>query len=326
MKTTNLALCAAAMLVCMLGQQANAQVHKWGFEAGQELRDTGSANSLHLNYAPGEGSITTDDNGTPDDTSDDTVVMGTAGDIVFETGYNGKGQAYRPYYVDASQSATAGAGLTGSGFTSPNQFTIEAIVKADAKTSPSAVNYIFQTRPGSDRGYYLMQDEDNLGRTSIGGLGSIIGNNFGDAEVGQEYDTNGTWIYIAAAIDLTSNPGQAVADIYAVELPASWSAGDPVPVPALVADDRTWGTANPSALAGATGIFGIGNFAIDRNGNTIAEASQEWFQGAIDRVAIYDGLLGQSDLQQSLSNFLVPEPTALGLMCLGGLFVAGRRR
>jgi len=246
--------------------------------------------------------------------------MGEASDIVYEPGFNGFGQAYRPYYVDVSMSSTAGAGLTGTGFTSPNQFTIETIVRADGKTSGSAVNYIFQTRPGSDRGYYLIQDEDNLGRTSIGGIGSIVGNNFGDVGIGAEYENDGTWIYYALVIDLTSNAGQAVADVYAANL----SAGDLAPT--LILDDRTWNTANPSALAGVTGIFGIGNFAIDRDGVGVAEASQEWFQGAIDYVAIYNGLLSGSQLADNLTARIVPEPSSITLLSLAGIVLLARRR
>ena len=306
---------AVALAGLLAASGANAQLHLWDFQGGpgNVLADKGTG-GLDLGFAPGEGNV--------------GGVMGGGQDVVFETGWNGYSLAYRPYYVDSAQSSTAGAGLTGSNFTSPNQFTIEAIVKADAKTSGSAVNYIFQTRPGSDRGYYLVQDEDNVGRTAIGGVGSIIGNNFGDAEIPGEYENDGTWIYVAAAIDLTSNAGQAVADIYAVELPASIGPGDPVPTPMLVADDRTWNTADPSALAGATGIFGIGNFAIDRGGDGVAEASQEWFQGAIDYVAIYDGLLTANELAGNLESRAraVPEPSTLALVGLAGVACLAIRR
>lgn len=272
-------------------RHASAQLlHLWEFD-GPSLADRleDSVSALDLGFAPGQGNV--------------GGVFGTDVDIVFEPGFNGFGSAYRPYYVDASMSSTAGAGLTGAGFVSPNQLTIEAIVKADGKTSGSAVNYIFQTRPGSDRGYYLIQDEDNLGRTAIGGLGSIIGNSFGDVGIAQEYDNDGTWLYIAAVIDLTSNAGQAVADLYAANL----SAGETTPT--LILDDRTWNSADPSALAGATGIFGIGNFAIDGDGNGTAEASQEWFQGAIDYVAVYSGLLSGGELAANLAGRLIGYPS-----------------
>lgn len=283
-----------------------ALLHLWDFEAGAELQD--SAGGLTLNAAPGEGNV--------------GGVVGTAADIGYEAGFGGVGQAYRPYYVDVSQSSTAGAGLAGSGFTSPNQFTIEAIVKADAKTSGSAVNYIFQTRPGSDRGYYLIQDEDNVSAGATGGLGSIVGNNFGNVGIATGFVGDGTWFYIAAVIDLTGVAGVASADFYAANL----SAGDLAPT---FTGSKTWSSATPSALAGATGIFGIGNFAIDRQGDDVAEASQEWFQGAIDYVAIYDGLLDPTDLADNLTGRIgtpVPEPGTLLLIGLAALMLAALRR
>ncbi|MCO6044479.1 PEP-CTERM sorting domain-containing protein [Aeoliella sp. ICT_H6.2] len=300
----------AALLVALFGVgTADATLlHQWLFQGPGDNVLKDSAGGLDLNYAPGEGNV--------------GGVMGKAYDVAFEKGFNDVTHAYRPYYVDVSQSSTAGAGLTGSGFTSPSQFTIEAIVKPDAKTSGSAVNYLFQTRPGSDRGYYLIQDEDNLSGGSIGGIGSIIGNNFGDVAIGAEYDANDTWIYIAAVIDLTTSPGQAVADVYAANL----SAGETTPT--LILNDRTWNSADPSALAGATGIFGLGNFAIDRDGDSTAEASQEWFQGAIDYVAIYDELLTPADLADNLNARinLVPEPSTLALVGLAGVLGLCLRR
>lgn len=285
-----------ATAVIAIAPRAEAQLlHLWDFSAGNELQD--SAGGLHLNVAIGEGDV--------------GGVMGQASDIIYEPGFNGFGQAYRPSYVDVSQTSTAGVGLTGSGFTSPNQFTIEAIVKADAKTSFSAVNYIFQTRPLSDRGYFIVQDDDGIGRNSVGGIGSIVGNNFGNVGIGAEYEADGTWIYYALVIDLSSTPGQAVADIYSANL----SAGEVVPT--LRLNERTWNTENPNNLAGATAIFGIGGFAIDREGDFVAEGSSEWFQGAIDYVAVYDGLLSEGELADNLQARIVPEPSSFAFLSVG---------
>ena len=294
---------ATALAAVVSTERADAQpLHLWDFSAADELAD--SAGSLDLIEAPGEGDV--------------GGAVGTGGDIVYEPGFKGIGQAYRPYYVDSASSSTAGAGLTGSGFTSPSQFTIEAIVKADAKTTGSAVNYIFQTRPGSDRGYFLIQDEDGIAPSSVGGLGSIIGSNFGDVAIGGEYDADETWMFIAATIDL-SPAATANVDIYSAVLDPN----APPPAPTLTVSGKMFNTANPDALSGSTGVFGVGGFAVDRNGDSTAEASQEWFQGAIDYIAIYDGLLSGSDLADHLAARYVPEPSSLalaaGLACLLGL-------
>lgn len=306
---SKLLLFVAALLLATATPAIAQPLHLWDFNSNNFLGDTGTG-GLDLNFAPGEGDV----GGT----------MGAASDVVFEPGYNGIGRAYRPFYVDASQSSTAGAGLAGSGFTSPSQFTIEALVRADQKTSGSAVNYIFQTRPGSDRGYYLVQDENNVPVGTTSGLGSIIGNNFGDAEIQAGYTDDEHWFFIAATIDLTSNTGMAEADIYVADVTAGETTAT------LVSSGRTWNTADPSALAGATGIFGIGNFALDRGGDGVAEASQEWFQGAIDYVAIYDGALSAGEINGHLDARLsLPEPSTTGLLTFAACgfgWVARRRR
>jgi hypothetical protein len=284
-------------------------IHLWDFEGGTDgpIRLEDSAGSLDLNFAPGEGNV--------------AGVEGAPADVVFEPGFRGIGQAYRPYYVDVAASTTAGVGLTGSGFTSPPQFTIESIVKADGKTSGSPVNYLFQTRPGADRGYYLIQDEDGIAATSVGGLGTIIGNDFGNVGLGGEYAADGAWMYIAATVNLTP-AGAAVVDVYSAILDPD----APPPTPTLVLSGKTYGTADPDTLSGNTGVFGIGGFAVDREGDAIAEASQEWFQGAIDYIAIYDGLLTRDELAANLAARFAPEPNALALLLVALCMFAGRRR
>lgn len=309
MRKICVSLFAGVFAACLMGGGAHGAIlHLWEFDGQGASALSDSVGGLNLGFAPGEGNV--------------GGVVGHPSDVSFaESDYSGFGRAYRPFYVDPNQSSTAGAGLTGSGFTSPNQFTIETIVKADQKQSGSAVNYIFQTRPGSDRGYYLVQDEDNTPRGTTSGLGSIVGNNFGDASIPAGQSDDGHWWYVALVIDLTSNAGQAVGDIWAADL----SGGGAL---TQLVTGKAWNTADPSALAGETGIFGIGNFSIDRDGDTIAEASQEWFQGAIDYVAIYDGLLSQSELQSNLdaATTRTPEPASFLLLGLGGLSVVLRRR
>lgn len=314
-KREMLPICALAVaLACIVSvSTAHAQLlHLWEFSRGQELED--SVGGLDLIVAPGEGEV--------------DGVFGTADDLTFETVFVEPSDqlydVYRPYYVDVSMSANAGVGLTGSGFTSPNQFTIEAVVRADRKSSDTDINYIFMTRPGRDRGYFLIQDEDNAPSGAVSGLGTVIGGDFDDTGIPVGHADDGHWFYIAASIDLTSHAGQAVADIYAADLSAQEF------VVSQVASSRAWSTEDPSDLAGVTDVFGIGGFPIDREGDSVAEASLYWFEGAIDYIAIYNGILSQGQLQSNLDARLtgreIPEAATLALAWLSGIGMLGIRR
>ena len=323
MKCFYLLLLSTAMLLGGLVGASHAQpIHLWDFNSGSELSAT--FGGLDLEPAVGPGTVDVNGDGS-------LLVGGEVGDIVYETGWDS--QAYRPYYVDPTVASNAGAGLVGDGFTTPagGQFTIEAVVKPDASSTVGPLSYIFQTRPAGDRGYYLAQDVPE-GRTAAGSLGSVIGNSFSDRGT-VDYANAGDWYYLAAAIDLTSNAGQATADIYLANL----TAGDDSAT--LVLDDRTWGY--DGTLAGNTGIFGIGNFARrvsaleadDQDPSTpdvlVPAESQEWFEGAIDYIAIYDGLVdvgGVASLREHIAGRTVPEPASLALLCLGGMCLAARRR
>jgi hypothetical protein len=311
-------------------QQANGTlIHQWDFSGatdGSRLMDT--AGSAHLQRVIGEFAVLDDGMGSVTEVARGTAgsVEGQLSDVIFEPGFFG-GQAYRPYYINPAVSARAGAALTGAGpdFASPTQFTIEAVVKAGVKTTASAVNYIFQTRPGSDRGYYLVQDESGLTRGDTLALGSIVGQAFGNIGHGELYnaDTSEPWIYIAAVIDLSPigaapNSEPVTVSIYSANL----SLGEATLTSFIKNDYVTNDT-----LEGLTGIFGVGSFAVDRTGDGIPDFAQEFFQGAIDSVAIYSSLLDQATLQVHLDSLLaVPEPTSFALLGIAGVLATGRRR
>ena len=59
------------------------------------------------------------------------------------------------------------------------------------------------------------------------------------------------------------------------------------------------------------------------------EQAGTMFQGLIDDAQIWDVTLSQAEilrLGQQGSLFVVPEPSSLGLLALGGLLIGGRRR
>ena len=125
----------ALALVLASGQASAQLLHEWDFEAGAELADT--AGGLDLRVAPGEGNV----NG----------VFGSSADLGFEPGFAGVGQAYRPHYVDASMSSNAGVGLTGAGFTSPTQLTIDDPLFIDYYGRPWAQNWEENFEVGWDK-------------------------------------------------------------------------------------------------------------------------------------------------------------------------------
>lgn len=305
-------------------QDANPNLwHQYKFEGSDDttrLIDTATTAAtarVHLARTVGEGAV--DVNMTPGDPLDD--VAGLPEDITFENGADGGlSQAYRPSYVDAATSATAGAALAGTNMQYPaTGMTVEAIVKGDVKASPSDVNYIVMARPGGDRGYLLVQDDEDLGRTAGGSFTTIFGNSFGNRIETVEYeDTGADWYYLAATFDFTP-AGSATVNTYYANL----SAGGPLTQTgtdaALSADD---------AFENLVGNIGIGAFAVERTGDQTdgAEAVQEFFQGAIDNVALYGAALSASDIGAHYTALRIPEPGSLVLLALGGLALCVKRR
>lgn len=328
---------ATAVLFSQVQQANPTLIHQWDFEGATDatrLLDT--AGNAHLQRVTGEFAIGDGGLGNPIEVPLGTPgsVAGQLSDIVFETGFNG-GQAYRPYIVNPAVTDRAGAGLTGAGpdFTTPIQFTIEAVLKPAEKTTSeatAAVQYIFQTRPGSDRGYYLIQDKSGLAGGDTEAVGTIVGQSFGNPGLGRRYDTSEPWIYVAAVIDLSPIGATPFNELVTVNFySANLSAGETTLSLFTKSDFVTNDT-----LEGVAGIFGIGGFAVDRaalNTPGVPDYIQEMFQGAIDNVAVYNSLLDPQTLQLHLDSLraeAVPAPTALALVLAGlaAIPVTRRRR
>jgi hypothetical protein len=323
----NSAAHATGNLLSQIQQGNPSLIHQWNFEGGTDLgRLQDAAGSAHLQRVIGEFAVLDDGMGNLTEVARGTPgsVEGQLSDVTFEPGFFG-GQAFRPHLIAPAVTARAGAGLTGAGpdFTTPTQFTIEAVVKAGDKNSISAVNYIFQTRPGSDRGYYLVQDESGATRGDTEALGAVVGQAFANIGLGRTYDTSDPWIYIAAVIDLSPIGSAPNNELVTVNMySANLSLGETTLSLFTKSDYVTNDT-----LEGLSGIFGVGSFAVERTGDGIPDFAQEFFQGAVDSMAVYSSLLDQQTLQVHLDNLLaVPEPTTFGLLGLAGLFMAGRRR
>jgi hypothetical protein len=322
---------AGASLICFGASSAQAYIselessqqndsrlyNQWKFEGSDDttrLEDSKGSTDLVRTVRV----VTIDDGGTPDDTSDDTVLEGMPGDITFEPGIDPGSQAYRPSYVDETMSSAAGAGLTGTNWTVPDRLTVESVVRPDARTQTiSDVTYIFETRPGGDRGYLLVQDNEMLSRTGLGTLSTIFGNSFGNRAVSTEYSTDGgEWFYFAATFDMTP-AGSALVNTYVKNLTTDGPFLHPVVDVSLTAGD---------AIEGLAGNIGVGDFAVDRDGDqtTGAEEVQEMFQGAIENLATYRGILSPDQLERHSRG--VPEPASLVLVSIGSLALLTLRR
>ena len=275
-------------------------------------------------------------NMTPMDTTDDVAwsyPLGTAGDIVYEAGFDAS-QAYRPKSVAATSTFAAevlaqrrsGAGLYSPSFTTPSMMTIEAIVKPGAynDVSGGSLHYIIQTRPGTGRGYYLAHQQPDGSRGTDGSLVAAIGNPLtplaGRPRIVGDHSDVDHWYYVAATYDLSGT--NAVLNSWYADL----TAGGP-----LVQSQNNFAfTEVISTLVGLTGTAGIGGFSrnTDLNMDGIND-SQEFFNGALDNLTIYNTKLSAADVlhhYRSLTIVGVPEPASFALLGLGALVFAGLRR
>lgn len=335
---------AGIMVVCLTAPMADAFVtelenaqsahggllHQWKFEGDDDsTKLLDSEGSLDLEKVAGPGGMGENDP-TPDmpGSGDETPWSYSAGDvnnIGFEAGFEGAGnsQAYRPEKNAAATStfgeervaqSRSGAGLVAQTFSTPARVTFEAIVRPDAwEDTANTLAYIAQTRPGSDRGYFLAQQADANPFGGDGTLSGIVGQSFGDRPpIVDEYSA-GDWYYIAATYDGLDAGPTAIGNAYYKNLTADGPLVHAVVDHAFSVD---------GSLVGATGPLGIGLFAIGQP----ADSAQEFFNGALENLAVYRTVLSANQIAQHAVG--VPEPASLLLVGLSGsaLMLLIRRR
>lgn len=316
-------------------QLAKGAIHQYRFEGGEAAsrqKDHGSLGVDLLTVAGEGGTGANDVNMTPGDTTDDVPWSYPAGDpnlIGYEAGFDGS-QAYRPQSTVANSTFAAeilaqrrsGAGLYSPNFTTPTMLTVETVIKPGKynDVAGGSLHYVLQTRPGQGRGYYLAQQEPDGSRGPAGSLVAAIGNPFTPLAgrpriVGDHAD--GDWYYVAATYDLSGT--NAVVSSWFANL----SQGGP-----LVQSQNgfVFGEGIGTGLVGANGLAGVGLFI--RPGTTVL--AQEFFNGAVDNLTIYNSKLSASDVLQhyrALTIPGVPEPGTLSLLVLGcGALATARRR
>jgi hypothetical protein len=324
-------------------QHGQGAIHQWRFEGASGADRQNGSGTLHVDLlaAAGEGGMGANDvNMTPMDPTDDVPWSYPAGDpnlIGYEAGFDGAGvsQAYRPQSIIASSTFAAevlaqrrsGAGLYAPSFTTPSMMTVEAVVNADlypetGLAAGGSLHYVLQTRPGTGRGYYLAQQAADGSRNVGGTLTAAIGNPFTSfanrPRIVGDYSDQDHWYYVAVTYDMSNTAAPAVLDAYYSDL----TAGGP-----LIQSLSGFMSADPVAggLVGTNGLAGVGLFV--RPGATVL--AQEFFNGAIDNLAVFDKKLSASEIGQhfrALTVVGVPEPATLVLVALGGLALGLIRR
>lgn len=335
----NASLAQAGFLAQLESVQSNNGVlRQYKFEGGttaQQRSDTGSA---HVNLLPlvGEGGTMISDPDMVPMSGDETVVWtyphGDASMIGFEPGFDGAGgsQAFRPQSLpvtsaDAAESLAqrrSGAAFY-TPFTTPTMMTVEAVLKPDAYTDTGlGPHYVFQTRPGTGRGYYLSQLPPVGSRNTNGQLTTIVGSNFSERpSVLPDYSDQSHWYYVVATFDL-SGTNAIVSASY-----ADLTAGGP-----LTSSQTAYNFAATigAGLVGTAGNAGVGAFSrntdLDMDG---INDGQEFFYGSIDNLAIYDKKLTPDQIalhHRALTVPGVPEPASFLLLGCGGFALGLLRR
>jgi hypothetical protein len=337
-------------------QSVNGATHQWKFEgaiSSQRQRDSSAAlghSDLIAVAGPG-GSGTNDVNATPMDPTDDvpwSYPAGNVNNILYVPGYDGAGpmgsQAARPSRTANATSTFGGERVAQSrsaaafydpAFKSTSLLTLEGVFRPEAYLDTAGSNffqYVFQTRPGAARGYYLGQQRPSSSRGD-GSLASVVGGGIlTDAtrpkavtDYADDAGGNWDWYYVAVTFDMSVAAGPTVVNAWSANL------SDAGALTQTVINNNASG-GNVSSLVGATGVAGVLGFItgdLDPNTPGDQRGIQEVFNGLVDNLTIYGKILTPDEItrhHRALTVQGVPEPASVLLMVLGGLAIAGFRR
>jgi hypothetical protein len=229
---------------------------------------------------------------------------GDINNIQFVVGFDGVSQAYQPSFDTSNYRIGAGLNTISTAVSISQTITVETVFQLDsyAAVSGTVSAYLLSARPAPSNGraYFMRQLETDR-------LASTMGDTFGDQlDIISPYN-EGDWYYVAMVASYNSGANQTTVDFYGANLSASETTLN------LLASDSALFQGDWSG----TGQVGVGNFL---NG------TQEYLQGRIDNVALFNELLDPSTLQEHLDALYIPEPTTLSLLGLGSLALVMRRR
>lgn len=229
---------------------------------------------------------------------------GDVNDIQFVSGFDGVSQAYRPATDATDYRVGAGLNTISTTVSISSTVTIETVVQLDAYTLSNANgSYLLSARPqpANGRAYFLRQ------MTGPDRVASTLGDTFGDLGGNIAY-TGADWYYLAMVAGYDSGGNQSTVTWYYANLTDHETSLTAIgPDNTLFQGDWT-GDAQ----------VGIGNFL---NG------TQEYMEGNMDNIALYNELLDGTVLQAHLEAIYIPEPGTLSLVALAcGLLAVARRR
>jgi len=247
-------------------------------EAGTtELRNTISANAALQHLYSFEGATDAERRADGEGSVDLSNVVGSTGgnvaNIAYLPGFDGNATVYRPEYTG---NATEGAGLQSTSNVSwADTLTVETIVRADG----AGGNQYIVAGPGTTdggRGYWLYTQPTKF-RTAVSNTGGL-----NDASSDIANFTPGHWYYVASTYTKDGG-GNVTINSYIADL----SNHETTLTHAVVNDTR----ANPF---GSSSKIGVGMFS---------GGPQEFFDGQLDEVAVYNNTLSQSTLQSHLDSY-----------------------
>lgn len=222
--------------------------------------------------------------------------------IQFVSGFDGSSQAYRPSTDPANYRIGAGLNSIATNVLISQTVTIETVVQLDAYTlSNGNGSYILSARPqpSNGRAYFLRQ-------MPAGSVVSTLGDTFGDQGLNLAYAAD-DWYYLAMVASYDNGANQTTVSWYYANLSQ--------------ADTGLTSATDDTLFQGdwsGTGQIGVGNFI---NG------AQEFLEGNIDNVALYNELLDAGTLQDHLDSiYIIPEPATMTLLSVGGLMAFAVRR
>ena len=296
--TTRALIAACAMLGSAVSALAVAPLYQWSFDSADGANTgTGTGGTLALNVG-----LVTGGNGYAAGSFGVPGVSGRAGDKAFNAQ-----NSYDNYHEGTSSSRiTNAAAVSSLDLTGLTQFTITMWVKRSGFKAVDLLNIGEPSHPGISIGL-----DGNWGNGILFGInGHVV--NTGDLW-GAGYNTD--WVFLAIAYNGTNTVGGAcnndalMKGIYGTTGNASVITGGtgaaPVVATGLGVHDGTYWVPSGAPVVGATDTL----FLANRGTNT--DGTANGFDGQMDDIRIYKGLLTLSEIEAIRASAIPAPPVSV---------------